>query len=185
MASTNAQLTFCASYNNSGGSGYGYLADSIGYFACNCIAYNNGNSGFDFSGNGGYSACLINCLSEGNGGAGFYGADNFKDGVFLMNCGGYNNSGGQYDATKITHVFNFINNTTGTFFNGAASGDFSLNNLTNQGALARGAGFPGPMPRGLTTGYNDIGVVQHQDAGGSTIAIPARPITSSSWNYVG
>lgn len=48
----------------------------------------------------------------------------------------------------------------------AASGDFSLDNTASEGAACRAAGFPGAFIGGTTTGYPDIGAVQHQDSGG-------------------
>lgn len=52
-------------------------------------------------------------------------------------------------------------------FTNAAGGDFSLNNTAGGGASCRAAGIPGGFP-GLstTTGYADIGAVQHADPGG-------------------
>lgn len=46
--------------------------------------------------------------------------------------------------------------------------DWGLNNTAAAGAALRGAGFPGNLT-GLTTttGYRDIGLFQHQDAGGA------------------
>jgi hypothetical protein len=52
----------------------------------------------------------------------------------------------------------------------AAGGDFSLNNTASAGVACRAAGIPGAFPGGNTTGYLDIGAVQHQDAGGGVFA---------------
>ena len=51
-------------------------------------------------------------------------------------------------------------------FTNAAGGNFALNNTVGGGAACRAAGIPGVFPGGLTTGYIDIGAVQHQDSGG-------------------
>lgn len=51
-------------------------------------------------------------------------------------------------------------------FNNAASGDFSLNNTASAGTLCRATGIPGVFPGGLTTGFLDIGAVQHKDLSG-------------------
>jgi len=72
---------------------------------------------------------------------------------------------------------------TGDPFNGASSGDFSLNNTAGAGAACRAAGFPGALPGGSTTGYLDIGAAQHQDAGGgSTFAVSTHcPVSLPPW----
>ena len=51
-------------------------------------------------------------------------------------------------------------------FTNKAGGDYSLNSVAGGGAACRAAGFPGAFPGGTTTGYLDVGAVQHQDAGG-------------------
>lgn len=55
---------------------------------------------------------------------------------------------------------------SGNPFTNAGAGDFSLNATVGAGAACRAAGFPNVFPGGLTTGYPDIGAVQHQDSGG-------------------
>jgi hypothetical protein len=62
---------------------------------------------------------------------------------------------------------------TGDPFTNAAGDDYSLDNVANQGAACRGAGFPGVFPGGLTTGYVDVGAVQHADpvAGGQKSSV--------------
>lgn len=52
-------------------------------------------------------------------------------------------------------------------FTNAGTNDFSLNNTAGGGAACRAAGFPGTIAGGLTTGYLDVGLAQHQDSGGS------------------
>jgi hypothetical protein len=51
-------------------------------------------------------------------------------------------------------------------FTNAAGGDFSLNNIAGGGALCRAGSVFNAFPGGLTTGFNDIGAVQHEDTGG-------------------
>lgn len=59
---------------------------------------------------------------------------------------------------------------TGSPFTNAAGGDFSLNNTAGAGAACRAVGFPGVMGAGSGgTGYLDIGALQHQDSGGSSV----------------
>jgi hypothetical protein len=133
----------------------------------NCVAYGNAGSGFDCTGNVRW-LLFTNCIAEANLAWG-WNATTVSDGTVLLNCGGYNNTSGNYSTTNIIHTYNFVNNTTGTFFNNPGSGDFSLNSLPNQGSLARAAGFPGLMPRGTSTGYADIGAIQHADPTAATI----------------
>jgi hypothetical protein len=138
------------------------LFNSVGSNIFNGACYGNGLHGVDCSASVGNIVCQ-NVLCEANGGKGF------NDGavrglVQLINCGGYNNTSGNYNSSQITDVQNFAA-ATGSFFTNAATGDFSLNNTASQGALARATGVPGVFPRGTTTGYHDMGAVQHQDAG--------------------
>jgi len=49
-------------------------------------------------------------------------------------------------------------------FVNTAGGNFALNNTAGGGAALRAVGIPGVFPAGLTTGYMDIGAVQHQDS---------------------
>lgn len=49
----------------------------------------------------------------------------------------------------------------------AANGDFSLNATAGGGASVKAAGTPGTLPGMTGTGYADMGVLQHQDSGGS------------------
>ena len=155
----------CISSANSGGSSQGFNGGSVGYNCFSCVAYNNGAEGFDCSNSIG-NILLVNCIAEANLASG-YKTGAVRGLVKLLNCGGYNNTGGNFTTTNLLDVLNFITNTTGTFFTNPGSGDFSLNNTANQGALARAAGFPGVMPRGTTTGYLDVGAVQHADPAGA------------------
>lgn len=155
----------CISSGNTGGSTDGFNSTSIGYDAINCVSYGNGRSGFDASNSIG-NQLFMNCIAEANLGAG-WSTGSVRGLVSLVNCAGYNNTSGNYTATNLLDSLNFVINTTGTFFVDAINGNFALNNTVQQGALARAAGFPGLMPRGTTTGYQDIGAVHHQDAGGA------------------
>ena len=49
----------------------------------------------------------------------------------------------------------------------AANGDFSLNATAGGGPVVKAAGTPGTLPGMTGTGYADMGVLQHQDSGGS------------------
>ena len=159
---TTGRAVWCISSGNTGGSSHGFsMTPTSTTVLDSCIAYGNGGNGF--LGTTGVLLC-VSCLAESNAGYQFT-ATAATGGATLLNCGAFNGSGlGNFDATKITTTpTGFVSNTTGSFFTNAASGDFSLNNTANQGATARAAGFPGLMPRGLSTGYQDIGAIQHAD----------------------
>lgn len=162
--SVGGEVHGCLSYANSGASSDGFNGSER---ITNCVAYNNGQHGFNVTSTG---AVLVNCIAEGHAaGYGFI-SGQLSVNILLLNCAGYNNNSGNVDTTTIaTATTGFVTNTTGSFFTNAGSGDFSLNNTTNQGKLARGTGFPGVMPRGLSTGYADVGAIQHADPAGGSI----------------
>jgi len=151
---------FCLSYNNSGASSDGF-ADAGAAQYLNCTSYGNGRDGFRAASTIG--EYYINCIAEGNSGFGFNGN---SQPTRLVNCGAYNNTSGQTNQTTtyVDQNINFINNVTGSFFVNAAGGNFALNQLANQGVLARAAGIPGAFPAGTTTGFLDVGGAQHQDS---------------------
>jgi len=150
----------CLSYGNTGASTDGF-APVQGSVNVNCVAYNNGRHGFNGTG---VSATFASCISEGNAGAGYNAAGG--DRTYLFNCASYGNSSGRVPSVTpaVVDVSPIVGG--GTFFTNAAGGVFTLNALANQGALARGVGFPGTFPTGLTVTYLDAGAAQHQDAGG-------------------
>jgi hypothetical protein len=150
---------YCIASNNTG-AGYTPAANGT---VMGCVAY--ANTGAGVSANAGSAYQILNTHCEANGGAGFLLANsNFK---ILLNCSAYNNTGGAISSTITQTQSGFISVTAGSVFNNAASGDFSLNNTANQGALLRAAGYPALFPRGLTANYADIGAAQHQDSGGT------------------
>lgn len=157
----------CLSYGNTGASSVGFTDNGASNITfVNCDAYGNGSHGFVLGAQNGRS---INCIAEGNAGWGFSNSGSF---VFVINCGTYNNTLGSVQVLSPVAVLGTIVNTTGSFFVNAASSNFALNNTVNQGALARAAAYPGVFPRGLTTGYLDIGAAQHQDPAGGTVSYP-------------
>lgn len=134
----------------------------------NCVFYNAGTNGVTISQN--ITSVFINCIFEENGayGVGTSAAGTYA--LFMWNCAFYNNTSGKYDTTKVPsrQIYGEINNTTGTFFTDAANADFTLNNTTNQGALARNTAYPASYPgASSTTNYNDVGASRHQDPAGS------------------
>lgn len=140
--------------------------------AANCTAYNNGGSGFYVSSYN-RSMFLINNLSYGNSAYGFLMASNSGNGnTMLYKCAAGSNTSGNSSGfvTDMSNV-GFVTLTANPFTN-TAGNDFSLNNTAGGGAALRAAGFPGTFFDGLsTTGYLDIGAVQHQDSGGTSATV--------------
>ena len=167
LGATSASVVFCIASGNTGANIHGFSITSRNGTFTNCIAYGNGAHGFFVNGANG-AVVFTNCLGVNNNltTAGYnFKAGGVTQGAELFNCGGYNTSTGNVDP-------NLPNNTsfitlTGDPFTNSGTGDFSLNNTASQGAACRAAGYPGLMPRGTSTGYHDIGAVQHADPAGS------------------
>jgi len=146
----------CLSYNNTGGSTDGFTVGQRSMTA-NSVAVGNGRNGFGSTNN---QSVVVNCIAEANAGMGY------SQGA-LFNCGAYNNTGGA-TTNPGKYPFPTLIVPTGSFFVNAAATNFALNNLVNQGALARAAGILGAFPVAATTGYQDIGAAQSQCTGGSS-----------------
>lgn len=164
-----AKFTWCLSVGNTGASSDGFDGTSSVYW-CNCVAYGNGRDGFREM-TGQVALTAINCIAEANGGYGFrFQFSSINSTHFRLNCATYNNTSGAVLGTLQLEEGNVTGSAS--FFVDAANGDFRLNTTAGGGALARAAGIPGVFPGGLTTGYLDIGAVQHADpAGGGGIPI--------------
>ncbi len=85
----------------------------------------------------------------------------------MVNCAHYGNGTAITNAVHIGTIA-----ATGSVFNNAAGGDFSLNSLPGRGAALRHAGAVAiwggrTFPRGLTTAYPDIGAAQSRIAWGT------------------
>lgn len=175
------------------GNGTGFKGPSV---FIGCVADSNDNDGFfyDFT----FGVRMTNCVSYGNGRDGVrFGHVNATDLAAVRNCifvsnGGYgiNMSSGSetMPETALINWNAFKSNTSGARnqvtagdndvtlsadpFTNAAGGDFSLNSTAGGGAACRAAGFPGAFPGGTTTGYLDIGAVQHADPASTGGAYP-------------
>ncbi len=139
-----------------------------------------------------YAVSLISCTVSGNGRDGFRSTVSppgllglVRNNIFAYN-GGYGiNLTTSVGGTQIWSTFGnnaFLTNTSGPRNNNSAQagdvtlsadpftnksgGDFSLNNTAGGGASCRAAGYPGVFPGAATTGYLDIGAVQHADPAG-------------------
>jgi len=168
---SNGTLVHCISYNNTGGSSFGFdLFNANGVTMTNCVAYGNGTDGVG-STNALTSPRFINCIAEANGGVGFDLTGMTSPSVF-NNCATFNNTSGSITGTPSYNI-GFVTGTA-SFFTNPASGDFSLNTTAGGGAAARAAGLLGVFPGGLTTGYLDIGAAQHANpasSGGQSVSI--------------
>jgi hypothetical protein len=152
----------CLSFGNTG-AGFSAGNQTIASF-CNCTSYGNTGDGFVLTTASTAQMNLVyNCLAVSNGGYGFT-APSTSGKVALINCAGYNNTSGNKNAL-LTNVEGFVTLSADPFV--SASTNFGLNSTSGGGAACRAAGLPGAFP-GLasTTGYLDIGAVQHQDSGG-------------------
>lgn len=154
----------CVADTNTGASADGFNNGAAASRYVNCTSYNSGRAGFYKDGSGNHSE-YYNCLATNNGGFGFDTNNSSDNGVLLVNCAGYSNTSGNVDG-QILRSLGFVTLSADPFVD-AAGGNFALNNTAGGGAACRAAGFPGAFPGGTTTGYLDIGAVQHQDSAGS------------------
>ena len=160
----------CLSYSNSGASSDGFYSGSTRTMMFNCTSWGNGRSGFRST--TGNALVWTNCVAVNNSGYGFDSDATIGFNPILQNCADFNNTSGAYTTTNFSAGLIFGHITlTGDPFTNAAAGDFSLNATSGAGAALRAAGFPSVLPVGLTSNYQDVGVAQHQDAGGSTIIV--------------
>lgn len=133
----------------------------------NCTAYGASGDGIKATTySGGGPMVIQNCISYGNGGYGIT-SSNVQNRV----SAGRNNAYGANTSGNLLNIpaSNGDVTLTGNPFTDAANRDFSLNNTAGAGAACRAAGYPGVFPSlSSTTGYLDIGAVQHQDSGGGS-----------------
>jgi hypothetical protein len=170
--------------NNTGAASDG-IQHSYSALLANNTIHGNGRHGISALTNTPYSLIIRNNLLTANGGYGIVGnpsgaqpASPMYDGnAFWNNTSGARNNmdstAGIYGVNPYTNARDVI--LTGDPYVNAAGGNYGLNNTAGAGAAARMAGHPGAFP-GLaaTTGYLDMGAVQHQDAGGGSTHIATR-----------
>jgi hypothetical protein len=163
-----SNVMYCLAYSNSGGSSYGFghgAGNSGAGIYLACIAYNNGASGFSLGGSNSRTV-LINCVATQNAANGFL--TNSGTLNFLLYCAGYSNTSGNISGFDSTVQVGFVT-LTGDPWTNAAGGVFTTNTTSGAGAALRAAGFPAALfPASAGTSYADIGLLQHQDAGGGT-----------------
>lgn len=146
----------CLAYSNTG---VGFDTEAFGGTFINCTSVSNGSHGFNTQNDSRTQGYSVNSIAVGNGGYGW----NSGSGHTLKSCASKSNTGGRTSGSP--QDLDAVTLTVDPFTNSGSS-DFSLNNTAGGGADCRAAGFPGVFPGGLTTGYLDIGAVQHQDSGG-------------------
>ena len=148
-----------------------------GSIARNCVVSSmTGTSCFGITVNG-ENATVENCLVVGVSGSGSKAYAVNSTGYIgnrFINCGAYNNAL-DYDTRILSYQkIGAVSLTAGPFTN-AGSGDYSLNKTAGGGALCRGTAFPGTFPNMTTsTGYPDIGLIQHQEAAGGGFVPPPQ-----------
>ncbi len=139
----------------------------------NCVFYKCVSDAISPAANTNALTDLVNCVFWGNGG---YAVNNSGAQLSTLhrafNVASGGNISGDFSAINYKPD-SFVPLTVDPFVDGD-NGNFSLNTTAGGGAACRAAGFPGVFPGGTTTGYLDIGAVQHQDSGGSS---PANPLS--------
>ncbi len=145
---------FNLSYANTGGTTDGASTALNGAVFINNVYHGNGANGVTLTGSFGM---VENCIAYSNAGIGLNGNAAASLSSF-KNCA----VGANGTPTSFGHYTGLIT-LNGDPFTNAAGGDFSLNTTAGAGALVRAAGFPGVLVDGLSTGYLDVGAVQHAD----------------------
>lgn len=153
----------CLIYNNTGGSNDGIKQRSLHSCAItDCVLYGNGRDGIRLEGDFNRNTLIQNCILKNNGGYGINGVNGTGGPWQGRNNAYHNNTSGARNNVSLPDDTDL----TGDPFTAAGSDDFSLNNTAGAGAACRAAGFPGVYPGGTTTGFIDIGAVQHADPAG-------------------
>lgn len=166
---SNSVIAACGSYGVSWGNTTNY--DNPLYLYNTTIANHTGDGVVINSGNGNSRIPILSAAGNifyGNGG---YGLHLYKSPTAAnLYQWGYNafgaNTSGAY--LNLSDPGTNITLTANPFVNGS-SGNFALNTTAGGGAAARAANFPGAFGGGLTTGYLDLGAVQHQDPASVTV----------------
>lgn len=157
-------------YNNTGASTDGVQPQDGGrmHVIGNTI-YGNGRHGVNIGNNASPNSHLVeNNIIVANAGWGVTTTTGADPELIVRANATYGNTSGGI-STNLTSPLNEGNVplSTNPFVN-AATGNFALNNTAGGGAACRAAGIPGAFPGGTTTGYPDIGAVQHQAGGGGS-----------------
>lgn len=168
LISSRGSVMYCISDSNTGASSDGFqVSNTLVTTIEHCVAYGNGRDGIRMTATP-QGISINNCILVSNSGFGINNAGTSLSSVLKMNISFnafYNNTSG---------VRNGIQAGSGDVtmsavpFTNAGSNDFSLTNGMTGGFLCRAAGFPGTLQSG-GVGFTDIGPLQHQDSGGTTV----------------
>lgn len=159
--------------NNTGASSDGILTGSGALCMFN-TCHGNGRHGIFLNNATAQAMMVANNILTNNGASGTgYGlaasSATIPSDPGLGNNAFYNNASGATNniGTPLPGI-----TLSGLPYNNAGSGDYGLNNTAGQGAAVRALAVPLAVP-GLSTTprYADLGVVQHQDSGGSNTYI--------------
>lgn len=140
---------------------------------CNsCITVLSGGNGFDLDTAG---SIVVNSIAYGTTGVGFYTSTAQND-VIVYNSAGGANTGGNFHSTDIptANKPGFVTLTADPFV-AKASLNFALNTAAGGGAALRGLGI-GTFPGSATTGYPDVGAVQHADPAAGGVNLFQSPV---------
>lgn len=135
----------------------------------NCDIINNSSHGISSSGTSSQiTVSLVNNIIYGNGGYGVT-FDHAPTLLFAANNAyGSNTSGNRNNYSAESGAVSLSGNP----FTNSGSNDFTLDNTSGEGAACRAAGFTTSV---IGTAYQDIGALQHQDAGGGG-GLAANPV---------
>ncbi len=165
---------------NALGNGIQVANDSI---VKNCVVYHPTGTGYgiNIASGGPANTVIENCIVWNASGAGAVGigsgqTNQVSVGAMVRNCAVGSSTVADYQSTLASYQKVGCLTLTADPFTNAAGNDFSLNTTAGGGALCRAAGIPGTWPGLSTTGYRDIGAVQHADPPATPRVPHPRPI---------
>lgn len=174
LASNGNSITFNVIANNSGASSDGIMIDYGEPIILNNSIYNNGRDGIRMRQQYIMSNVIKNNILVSNAGYGLNDPStanpampNYDGNAYYNNTSGarHNMDDTTSSSTNTNGVSPYTNvldvTLTGVPFSNAGAGDFSLNDTAGQGAACKAAGTPGAFLGSATTGYLDMGAVQH------------------------
>jgi len=158
----------CVAVNN-GNTGF-RSAGIIGTATINCTSHGNTNYGFDLN----YDIGIIgNCIATSNTLHGYSLGTSSPDGMPNFNNANWNNTSGANRFTSAVEIGKI--DLSANPYTDSTNLDFTLNNTAGGGALLRAAGFPGAILGG-NTGFIDVGAYQVASGGGGGGLILPRPM---------
>lgn len=157
----------CVFSGNNHGINVPFIGSDGSIFVENCTFYNQTSDGILCSGTVAPGRLgFVNNIFYSNGGYGI----NMSSATATVQPGiNQNNAYGANSTAARNGVLAGPGDVTlsGNPFNGAGSGDFSLNSTSGAGGACRDAGFPGAIGGSGSTGSVDIGAIQSAGGGGA------------------